>query len=154
MGSLPFRSLLFASIAVFLIFAYIEEAQAKRLTRCEAARHLQRGGISRSFISNWLCLMETVSNLQTDVVLGPQRGSIYTYGIFQISSNGWCARGRPGGVCNMRCENLVNDDISDDIQCAKKIYNSQGWSAWEGWTKSCKNKSPSQLPNFINCRRR
>ncbi|XP_046431365.1 lysozyme-like [Neodiprion virginianus] len=154
MGSLPFRSLLFASIAVLLIFANVEEAQAKRMTRCEVALQLQRAGISRTFIGHWLCLMETVSNLRTDLVVGPQRASSYSYGIFQITSNGWCARGRRGGICNMRCEDLANDNISDDIQCAKQIYNLQGFRAWDAWTRSCKNKPPSQLPNFANCRRR
>lgn len=76
-----------------------------------------------------------------------------SYGVFQISSknNEWCIRGRTGGKCNAKCENFANDDISDDIICAAKIYSDFGFKYWENWMKKCKT---GPLPDLNNCRNR
>ncbi|XP_032675511.1 lysozyme [Odontomachus brunneus] len=125
--------------------------EGKVMAQCDVVRELMRAKISRSFISNWICLMQSESGLDTRVVKGPKTASSYSYGIFQINSVKWCTRGRAGGLCNARCEDFANDDIQDDITCAKKIYNRDGFKAWDGWMKNCKNKP---LPNIGNCRRR
>lgn len=119
------------------------------LTECEAVSELQRARISRSMISNWVCLMKSESGLDTRRVTGPKTMSSFSYGILQINSARWCVRGRAGGLCNKRCEDFQNDNIQDDIACAKMIYNREGFKAWEGWTKKCKNKP---LLNIGNCR--
>lgn len=127
-------------------------AEGKILTQCEVVRELQRAKISRTMISNWVCLMESESNLNTRLVTGPKSASSYSYGILQINSAKWCVRGRVGGICNKRCEDFVSDDnIQEDIACAKKIYDREGFKAWDGWVKKCKDKP---LPNVANCRRR
>lgn len=56
------------------------------------------------------------------------------YGIFQISSNHWCDEIGDGGICNLNCRNLVDDDITDDIECLKKIMPSFDEEKWyEPW---------------------
>nr|XP_031827759.1 lysozyme [Nomia melanderi] len=122
--------------------------EAKILEECEAVRQLQRARISRSLISNWICLMENESGLNTRLVTGPKTASSYSYGVFQINSAKWCTRGRAGGICNKRCEDFADDDIQDDIACAKLIYDREGFKAWDGWLKKCKNKP---LPNISGC---
>ncbi|XP_076765598.1 lysozyme c-1 [Xylocopa sonorina] len=127
------------------------QTDAKILTQCEAALELQKAKVTRTLISNWVCLMQSESGLDTQLVTGPKTASSYSYGVFQISSSKYCSRGHSGGLCNKRCEDFANDDIQDDIECAKKIQSLEGFKAWDGWMKKCKNKP---LPNVANCKRR
>ncbi|CAK9827318.1 Lysozyme c-1 [Anthophora retusa] len=148
MRKIRFTLILTLLTAGFFITSHVE---AKILAECEAVQELTKAKIPRSLISNWVCLMESVSGLDTQLVTGPKTASSYNYGIFQISSLKWCSRGHSGGICNKRCEDFANDDIQDDIECAKRIQNMEGFKAWDGWVKNCKNKP---LPNIGNCRRR
>ncbi|XP_033209343.1 lysozyme c-1-like [Belonocnema kinseyi] len=125
--------------------------QAKILTQCEAAEALIKGNISRTFISNFVCVMQNESGLDTRKITGPKAQSSFSYGVFQINSAKWCTRGRVGGICNQKCENFADDDIQDDVKCAKKIQEMEGFKHWEGWMKKCKNKP---LPNISGCKRR
>lgn len=78
-----------------------------------------------------------------------------SFGIFQINSKLWCREGRKGGLCNKRCEDFVDDIISDDIECAKKIYEKEGFKYWKRWENKCKTKVPTNpnplLPNISKC---
>uniref|UniRef100_A0A336LJD3 CSON006037 protein n=1 Tax=Culicoides sonorensis TaxID=179676 RepID=A0A336LJD3_CULSO len=55
------------------------------------------------------------------------------YGIFQISSEIWCSETGNGGICNINCKDLTNDDLSDDVECLRKIIsdtdlNEENWN--------------------------
>ncbi|XP_012278510.1 lysozyme c-1-like [Orussus abietinus] len=140
-----------AALAVMaVVLISLGSAEGKIMSECEAVKELQNGRISRSMISNWLCLMKQESGMDTRLVSGPKTASSYNYGIFQISSLKWCTRGRKGGICNQRCEDFADDNIQDDIACARIIYNQDGFKAWGGWLRQCKNKA---LPNISGCRR-
>ncbi|XP_043257522.1 lysozyme-like [Colletes gigas] len=136
------------AVSILIVLVMDDQVDAKILSECDAARELQRAKISRSLISNWVCLMESESGLNTQLVSGPKTASSYSYGILQINSAKWCARGRRGGVCNKRCEDFATDDIQEAIACAKIIVNQDGFKAWDGWLKKCKNKP---LPNINDC---
>lgn len=137
---------------VLLAFAAILlKVQGKILTQCEAVRELQRAKVSRTLMSNWVCLMKSESGMDTRLITGPKTASSYSFGIFQINSAKWCSRGHSGGICNKRCEDFANDDIQDDIACAKIIQEKEGFKNWPGWMKSCKGKP---LPNIGHCKRR
>ncbi|XP_018057638.1 PREDICTED: uncharacterized protein LOC108693278 [Atta colombica] len=138
-------------IFVLMVLTVHSPVKGKIFGRCEIIKELQKAKISRSFFSNWICLMESESGMNTALMTGPKTASSYSYGILQINSNKWCARGRTGGNCNKRCEDFLNDDIQDDIVCAKKIVYQDGFKAWDGWMKKCKNKP---LPDISNCIRR
>ena len=43
---------------------------------------------------------------------------------------------------------LLNDDITDDIKCAKLIHKRHGFNAWYGWKNHCNGK---KLPNVSSC---
>ena len=135
-------------IFVLMVLTVYSPVKGKIFGRCEIIKELQKAKISRSFFSNWICLMESESGMNTALMTGPKTASSYSYGILQINSNKWCARGRTGGNCNKRCEDFLNDDIQDDIVCAKKIVYQDGFKAWDGWMKKCKNKP---LPDISNC---
>lgn len=125
--------------------------EGKIFTKCELVKELERSKISRSLISNWVCLIESESKMDTRLVTGPKTAASYSYGILQINSAKWCTRGRKGGICNKRCEDFLHDNIQEDIECAKIIVNQEGFKAWDGWTKKCKNK---MLPDIGNCNRK
>ena len=137
--------------AFFLILAISSDfTEAKILTQCQVVSALNRAGIPGSLHSNWICLIKYESGFSTRLVSGPKTQSSYSYGILQINSMKWCARGRAGGICKKKCEDFVaNDDIEDDVACAKQIYDSMGFMAWDGWVKNCKNKI---LPRAPSCR--
>ncbi|XP_015126315.1 lysozyme c-1 [Diachasma alloeum] len=140
-----------AAAAIFFVFGL--SAEGKIMQKCEVVKELQKAGISKTFISNWVCLMITESGLNTAAKKGPGTAASYSYGILQISSlnNKYCISGRKGGICNKKCEDFLNDDISDDIACAQKIHTAEGFKYWKGWVQKCKNKP---LPDVGNCRRR
>lgn len=97
--------------------------------------------------------MKTESGLNTNLVKNNGPLASASFGIFQISSikNTWCIRGRKGGKCNAKCEDFANDDITDDIGCAQKIQETEGFKYWKGWLNKCKDKP---LPDVSNCRKR
>lgn len=137
-------------ISLFLVVLIDGRVAGKILTECEIVQQLQQARISRSDISSWICLMQSESGLNTNLITGPKTASSYSYGIFQINSAKWCSRGHSGGICKKRCEDFANDDIRDDIACAKKIQSLEGFKAWDGWVKNCKKKP---LPNIQKCSR-
>ncbi|XP_066583186.1 lysozyme-like [Prorops nasuta] len=142
------KSIVFFALTLCLSWKLSE---SKILTPCEAVQQLTRAHISKTFMSNWVCLMQSESGMNTRLITGPKSASSYSYGVFQINSAKWCTRGRRGGVCNKRCEDFADDDITDDIECAKIIQDTEGFKAWDGWMKKCKNKP---LPDISNCRKR
>jgi len=142
-----------AWVILFVLTVIIirSSVEGKIFTQCDAAKELERAKISKTLISNWVCLMQSESGMNTALVTGPKTASSYSYGILQINSAKWCTRGRTGGICNKRCEDFLNDDIQPDIACAKKIFDQDGFKAWDGWVKRCKNKP---LPNLAHCTRK
>lgn len=32
---------------------------------------------------------------------------------------------------------LTNEDLTDDVACAKKVFDQLGFLGWEGWKRSC-----------------
>ncbi|KAK9728527.1 C-type lysozyme/alpha-lactalbumin family [Popillia japonica] len=90
---------------------------------------------------HWVCLIESESAKDTSKVTNRAKGKYL--GLFQIRSKEWCTYEKPGGKCNMKCEKLVDDDITDDAVCAKKVYNEEGFKGWSGWQRNCYGK---QIP--------
>uniref|UniRef100_A0A182NI13 lysozyme n=1 Tax=Anopheles dirus TaxID=7168 RepID=A0A182NI13_9DIPT len=134
--------------AILIVFALCGVANGKVFEKCPLARTLDRQKISsRSLISNWVCLVMAESGGDTAKVTTLDNEST-SYGIFQINSKTWCREGRKGGRCNKKCEDFVDEDLSDDIECAKQIYNDGGFGAWKGWVSRCKQKT---LPDLSSC---
>lgn len=142
---------LWVIISILMVLTIRSPVEGKILTECEVVKELERAKISKSLFSNWVCLMQSESGMNTALKTGPKTASSYSFGILQINSSKWCTRGRKGGICNKRCEDFLNDDIKDDIACGKKIFDQDGFKAWDGWMKKCKNKP---LPNVSHCKRR
>lgn len=45
-------------------------------------------------------------------------------------------------------QGFIDNDIRNDVECAKLIFAQDGFKAWQGWIRHCKGKP---LPNLSNC---
>ena len=49
-----------------------------------------------------------------------------------MNSDYWCSKnGEKGGECGLSCKDLLDDDITDDIKCAKQVLSKLSSKAWE-----------------------
>ncbi|XP_063700130.1 lysozyme c-1 [Culicoides brevitarsis] len=132
----------------FLIFLYFFAyyVEGKEYTRCEVAKTLAKNSFPRSFLPNWVCLVEAESGRSSNKIT--EYSNYKSYGLFQINSKEYCKPGKKGGLCGMKCEDFLKDDIKSDIECAKTIYSRKGFDGWPGWQRKCKGK---QLPDISKC---
>ncbi|XP_069702532.1 lysozyme-like [Periplaneta americana] len=131
----------YLAILLAIVVVTSHTSQAKPFTECQFLAELRKHHFKD--LRNWLCLAKSESSLRSHVVGGPNKDNSYDYGIFQINSRYWCAKGEKGGDCNIRCEDLINDNIGDDIKCVQKIYKRHGFKAWYGWQKKCQKTLPA-----------
>ncbi|XP_066506349.1 lysozyme C-like [Hoplias malabaricus] len=133
---------------VWVLLLLVTVASAKTFTHCELARILKESWMSSYAglnLANWVCLANAESEYKTNAINHNKDGST-DYGIFQINNRWWCSDGQfsSHNGCQISCSQLMTDNISDAIQCAKTIVSQQGISAWVGWNNHCKNKDVSQ----------
>ncbi|XP_015515022.1 lysozyme [Neodiprion lecontei] len=127
-------------VVLALLLVTVSHCTGKTFTRCGLALELDRQGLDRGKMNDWVCLVEKESARNTSAIGGPNRNGSYDYGLFQINGNIWCSLGVAGSDCNIKCEDLLDDDITDDVRCAKKIYRRHKFYAWNGWKNGCLNK--------------
>ncbi|KAM7393332.1 hypothetical protein PAMA_008136 [Pampus argenteus] len=138
---------------VFLLLVAL--TSAKVYQRCEWARVLKNNGMDKYHgigLADWVCLTKWESSYNTRVINHNTDGST-DYGIFQINSRWWCEDGRtPRSVnaCGIKCSELLTDDISAAITCAKRVVRDpNGIRAWVGWRNHCANRDLS--PYLAGC---
>ncbi|EDW08226.1 lysozyme [Drosophila mojavensis] len=136
-----------AFLLTLSVILLLTQTQSKLLTRCQLAKELLRHDFPRSYLSNWVCLVESESGRSTSKSMQLPNQSV-SYGLFQINSKNWCRKGRRGGICNIKCEEFLNDEISDDSRCAMQIFNRHGFQAWPGWMSKCRGRT---LPDVSRC---
>ncbi|XP_075226712.1 lysozyme C-3-like [Lycorma delicatula] len=129
---------IFVRIYLLLFAIMFSTVTCKIFTRCTFAAELKyRYGIRGRQLEKWVCIVEHESGFNTRAI----NSQTDDFGIFQISRRYWCDK-RSG--CNIACRNLLNNDISDDVQCAKKIYNTRqhesgdGFTAWLAYNDNCR----------------
>nr|AFI81522.1 c-1 lysozyme [Periplaneta americana] len=131
----------YLAILLAIVVVTSHTSQAKQFTDCEFIAELKKHGFKD--LQNWLCLAKSESGLRSHVVGGPNRNKSFDYGIFQINNKYWCGEGKRGGDCNLNCADLKNDNIGDDIECARKIQRRHGFKGWYGWQKKCQGALPA-----------
>ncbi|XP_006973432.1 lysozyme C-2 isoform X2 [Peromyscus maniculatus bairdii] len=131
--------------------------QAKVYERCEFARTLKSHGMDgyRGIsLANWVCLAQHESSYNTRATNYNRGDQSTDYGIFQINSRYWCNDGktpRAVNACGIPCSALLLDDITQAIQCAKRVVRDpQGIRAWVAWRNHCQNRDLTQY--LRNCR--
>ncbi|XP_021499317.1 putative lysozyme C-2 isoform X2 [Meriones unguiculatus] len=97
---------------------------------------------------HWVCLTQHASNFDTEAINYNSTNQSTDYGIFQINSRQWCDDGKTAGAvnaCGIPCSALLQDDITQAIQCAKRVVRDpQGIRAWVAWRDHCQNRDLSQ----------
>uniref|UniRef100_UPI00398F5004 lysozyme C, milk isozyme-like n=1 Tax=Pristiophorus japonicus TaxID=55135 RepID=UPI00398F5004 len=140
----------------FILSALLAVASPYVYEKCELARVLRNNGLDGFHgysLANWVCLIQYESSYNTRAIGRNSRaGQIVSsdYGIFQINSYWWCDDGQTQNSrngCRRSCDDYINDNIADDIQCAKSVVSDpQGMNAWYGWKNNCKIRN---LDNFL-----
>ncbi|XP_050315685.1 lysozyme-like [Anthonomus grandis grandis] len=120
----------------FALALLLHDGHAKVFTKCGLTKELLNNGFERSYVGNWVCLIEAESAKNTSKITEKAAGG-KSLGLFQINDKEWCSWKSAGGKCNVKCDTLIDDDIKDDSICAKKIQSELGFRAWEGWMRSC-----------------
>ncbi len=96
--------------------------------RCKLARKLTTNGFSKSEIRTTLCYGR-LSEFNNQFLVVMQNETFY--GLFAIHEP-WCASSRydtPESECNMYCRHMLDDHLRNDINCLRKIFDSNGrWS--------------------------
>ncbi|KAF6206244.1 hypothetical protein GE061_017473 [Apolygus lucorum] len=118
---------------VLLLLSLLDIVHLRTYDPCEFAQVLTRDQYNVSFwhIPTWTCLGYVASGLNTSY---NQDGY---HGLFRISGQHWC------GQCNMTCDKLMDDDITDDMACANTIYErhnnirNSGFRAWGSFYSVC-----------------
>ncbi|XP_015261721.1 PREDICTED: lysozyme C, milk isozyme-like [Gekko japonicus] len=133
-----------------LLFLLIAANEAKTMEKCELAKTLKSHGMDGFHgykLGDWVCMAYHESRYNTNAVGPPNTDGSRDYGIFQINGKYWCADGTypSKNVCNKSCSSFTNDDITDDIECCKRIVQDpQKMDAWTAWVKHCKGKDISE----------
>ncbi|CAB3235690.1 unnamed protein product [Arctia plantaginis] len=129
-----------------LLLCLTSTSFAKTFTKCELVRELRQQGFPEHQMKDLVCLVEAESSFQTHVKGGPNVDGSFDWGLFQINDRYWCnAGGSPGKGCNVRCNDLLSDNISASASCAKTVLAQQGIGAWTGWVNKCKGRPLPEL---------
>lgn len=91
----------------------------------------------------WVCIVENESDYDTSAE------NDENFGLFQISKRYWCnMNSNDDKICGIYCNNLIDDDIADDVYCAKKIYNRYLYNdkvnpyyAWKTYNETCSKET-------------
>jgi len=87
-------------------------------------------GFDRESLGNWVCLVQYGSSFDTAYTYENEDGS-RDYGIFQINDNYWCdVNVGAGAECGIACSSLLDPSITDDVTCAKIIFERHGFDVW------------------------
>ncbi|XP_037051786.1 uncharacterized protein LOC119085474 [Bradysia coprophila] len=108
---------------------------AKNFDKCEFATELyRRHQVPVEDIYKHFCI---ASSLHLSTGYNSEHGMI---GIYGIGNQWWCGQDAPGGGCNVKCSDLLDDDIADDVICANLILSQQGLRAWVKSEAPCKRR--------------
>ena len=151
------RVLYLICILIVTFFNTIHIAQTRRLHPCEFAGQLYILDVPKTELPLWSCIAEYESRFNTDVIGKRNLDGSYDYGIFQISDKFWCQTTNKSltnhysfNECNIDCNDLLLDDITPALRCARIIQKQQGWSAWSVYGVYC-NESTLSLSDIENC---
>lgn len=120
-------------ISLFLLSCNFYFAFSREFQECEFVQELfNKHSIAADLIYQHLCIG---SSLHTN----PNRNNSFI-GIYGIGSEWWCGKNEAGGICNIKCSDLLDEDIADDVKCANKILSLHGLQGWEKTEEDCRRK--------------
>lgn len=112
-----------------LIVVSFELASAKKYEICEFAKEaFVKYHVPRDEIFRHICIAQPSLDTSSDGTL---------VGIYQIGKQWWCGEDEPKGGCNLKCSKLLDEDLTDDVECVTKILKQQGLDAWDTNDSEC-----------------
>ncbi|OXA64167.1 Lysozyme [Folsomia candida] len=139
-------------LTILFLSTLLVASQARQWSRCEIAygRNIDTFLKEICFFFEGVCTAEAESSRRTEALGGPNSDGTYDHGMFQVNDNYWCSTSSvPGKDCNVRCDSLRDDNLTDDVACIRLIYNRHGFDAWYGWQARCRGQDVSQY--LIGC---
>ncbi|XP_065087457.1 uncharacterized protein LOC135709164 [Ochlerotatus camptorhynchus] len=116
--------------------------------RCELARELYFvHNLPYEQIATWVCIAHRESNYNVSAIGRLNADGSGDHGLFQISDIYWCSPPGKGWVCGLTCSDLEDNDLSDDVECMKKIFEEHtklagdGFTAWAVYRPYCQGRS-------------
>lgn len=132
----------------FILFLTLEVTFARQFAECEFAVELYtRHNIDEDEIYKHLCVAD-LKLLETNAT--EVRGDFSFFGLYRIGSEWWCKKEKLGGACKIKCSSLLNDDISDDVACARIIIRDQGLVSWGKNDQNCKSDYEERSANCLH----
>ncbi|XP_027251820.1 alpha-lactalbumin [Cricetulus griseus] len=129
-------------IPLILVCILFPAIQATQLTKCEVYQAMRdmdgHEGISSL---EWTCIIFHSSGCDTQATV-KNNGST-EYGLFQISNKHWCESSEipeSENICGISCDKFLDDDLTDDKMCAKKILAIKGIDYWLAHKPLCSEK--------------
>lgn len=153
----------------FLLNSHQQQKPTKQnnkiYTQCSLAQELYRKyHFNFKEVTILVCIADRLSGFNTAAIGGLSSNDEVnhsikntnglTYGLFQISDKYWCSNSDNTlhlKSCGILCDKLTDSDISDDIECARIIYDKHlrisgdGFNAWTVYQPYCKNRNFSEI---------
>uniref|UniRef100_A0A8C0TSI4 Lactose synthase B protein n=1 Tax=Canis lupus familiaris TaxID=9615 RepID=A0A8C0TSI4_CANLF len=88
-----------------------------------------------------ICTIFHTSGYDTQTIVNNNGGT--DYGLFQISNKFWCKDDQnlqSRNICDISCDKFLDDDLTDDMICAKKILDKEGIDYWLAHKPLCSEK--------------
>ncbi|KAM8804038.1 alpha-lactalbumin [Rhynchonycteris naso] len=131
-----------AFISLLLMGILFPAIQAKQFTKCELSQVLKGmdgyGGIT---LPEWICTIFHSSGYDTQTIVNNNGRT--EYGLFQINNKLWCKDNeilQSRNICDISCDKFLDDDLTDDMMCAKKILDNEGIDYWLAHKPLCSEK--------------
>ncbi|XP_064536044.1 lysozyme 1 [Drosophila montana] len=130
------------ALGMWMCLLVLSPMLAIRLKPCDLAGQLYILDVPKTELAQWLCIADFESRFNTHVVGQGNSDGSRDYGLFQISDRFWCAppKATPYHAfngCNVNCTELLSDNITTAVHCARLIKKQQGWTAWSVYEEFC-----------------
>ncbi|XP_047644549.1 alpha-lactalbumin [Phacochoerus africanus] len=114
---------------------------AKQFTKCELSQVLKdMDGYGDITLPEWICTIFHISGYDTKTIVHDNDST--EYGLFQINNKMWCRDNQiqSKNICGISCDKFLDDDLTDDMMCAKKILDNEGIDYWLAHKALCSEK--------------
>lgn len=142
------RFALLPALLLLLLLLPDQAVRGHRVLNCRTlAREMYALGVPIDQLARWTYLAEIKSSYQTDAVSIKDANGYRYYGLFQMSDQYFCkSSDHPDApnICNVRCDDLLSDDISAAVKCAQLVHSKEGFKPWG---RDIKYPSPESIMN-------
>lgn len=135
---------------IIVVSAVSSNTLAKIFEKCELAAALEnKHKMPRDDVKSWVCIAQYESTFNTEAINQANWDGSKDYGLFQLNNKYWCGDDYGKNECKMACSDLLDDDLTDDLACIKKIIkDTEAWkgkgtglTAWVAYVNRCENKN-------------